>query len=262
MGELISQYQHDYTPPNTNPRLAVAIDCEMGVAQDGGSELIRVSMIDYFTNEVLVDNLVYPSVPMQHLSTKYSGVSWSALNKARDNGTAIRGRRNATRAVWQFVGPETIVVGHSVHNDLKSLRWIHLNVVDTFFTESKLARDAEAQQATRLEAEKRERELRGEPEPEPEPEKKRQPKVGKGNGPFSLKTITRLRLERLIQQGAKGHDSLEDAVAARDVAHWHVRHTEPFRVTENRFAAYNDPVQVVHPLGGIDVEGHLPLIDY
>jgi RNA exonuclease 1 len=207
----------------------------MGVSKGGDSELIRVTMVDYFTNEVLIDNLVFPNVGMQHLNTRFSGVSWDELRQARRDGTALEGRKKATLAVWKFVGPDTVVVGHSVHNDLKSLRWIHTNVVDTYFIEHKLWRDALIEEEMRLEQEARERQRRGEPEPEPQPPEPKKPKVGKGNGPFSLKTLARERLSRQIQRGAEGHDSLEDSVAARDIAQWHVKNTEPFRVREAKF---------------------------
>jgi hypothetical protein len=42
----------------------------------------------------------------------------------------------------------------------------------------------------------------------------------KGSGALSLKTLAMVRLGREIQAGGKkGHDSLEDALAARDLAH-------------------------------------------
>ena len=39
-------------------RAAVALDCEMGISDEGERELIRISMIDYFTGEVLDNSLV------------------------------------------------------------------------------------------------------------------------------------------------------------------------------------------------------------
>jgi DNA polymerase III epsilon subunit-like protein len=43
---------------------------------------------------------------------------------------------------------------------------------------------------------------------------------GKTQG-LSLKKLAELRLQRTIQKG-KGHDSLEDAIATRDLLHWNV----------------------------------------
>lgn len=45
----------------------------------------------------------------------------------------------------------------------------------------------------------------------------------KGCGPLSRKGLVLRRLGRPIQMsGNKGHDSLEDAMASRDLVHWHV----------------------------------------
>jgi RNA exonuclease 1 len=64
----------------------------MGTAASGDPELIRVTLIDYFSEEVLVDNLVDPDVRMQHLNTRYSGVSWADLKNARIKGVCLTER--------------------------------------------------------------------------------------------------------------------------------------------------------------------------
>jgi len=218
----------------------------MGTAKSGDNELIRVTVVDYFTGTPLVDRLVWPDVAMQHLNTQWSGVTWSALHGARLSKTCLFGRDNARKAVWKFVGPETVVVGHSANNDLKSLRWIHPNVVDSFVIEwtlQKPMRDAKQQAAK----EKAEREKAAKAQAEaatiltygkpilqpapavatpgdqakPKPQKK--PRKLKGSGDLSLKTLARTKLGREIQNAGKaGHDSLEDAIAARDLVHWHI----------------------------------------
>lgn len=104
----------------------------MGMSKAGDSELIRVTMIDYFTGATLLDRLVWPDAELLHPNTQYSGVTWAQLHHARNTRTCIFGVENARKAVWNFVGPETIVVGHGLQNDLRSLRWIHHAVVDSF----------------------------------------------------------------------------------------------------------------------------------
>jgi RNA exonuclease 1 len=123
-------------PRNHDVRIAVALDCEMGTAASGDPELIRVTLIDYFSEEVLVDNLVDPDVRMQHLNTRYSGVSWADLKNARIKGVCLSGKAGARRAIWKYVGIDTIVVGHGLSNDMRSLRWIHTAVVDSLLVES------------------------------------------------------------------------------------------------------------------------------
>ncbi|RFN42555.1 rna exonuclease 3 [Fusarium flagelliforme] len=183
--EMSSRWQYSVTPASTtkNARKAVVIDCEMGTAASGDSELIRLTLIDYFSRQVLIDNLVWPDVLMSHLNTKYSGVTWQSMREARNAKRCIFGRKNARALVWKFVSPETIVIGHGASSDLTSLRWIHPQIIDTLIVEGNNH-------------------------------------DGKTNG-LSLKKLAELRLQRIIQKG-KGHDSLEDAIATRDLLHCNV----------------------------------------
>ena len=155
----------------------------MGVSREGNSELIRLTAVDYFTGEVLIDSLVYPLVPMLHLNTRYSGIDNLMMQRARRNGQCIPGRDTARMQLWKFVGPETILVLHGGKSDLMVLRWIHRRVIDTFLVES----------------------LR------PEPIQGR-----------SLKNLADVILHTQIQKGNQGHDSLEDTLACRGLLHWYV----------------------------------------
>lgn len=261
LSTLSEQWQMHATPVHnslqpSSRRIAVALDCEMGTSMAGDSELIRVTLIDYFTSEILIDSLVLPSIPMQHLNTRYSGVTWGMLNASLARGDCIRGRDAARKAVWRFVGPSTVVVAHSGYNDLLSLRWRHNRLLDTCLVEN-IKNQANRKLELELEKEKQEKdqekeenndlsnadntiltkksgsreEIGEEKVADPSTSKpdeskakaQQKPKRVKGTGPCSLKTLTRTRLGREIQTGSKGHDSLEDALAARDLAHWLVR---------------------------------------
>ena len=214
--QMIKQrWQFHGTPGRiqSSHRLAVAIDCEMGTAFDGESELIRLSLIDYFTGNTLIDSLVYPDIAMQHDKTRWSGVKRTDMVKSRREGRCIIGKAAARAALFRYVGPSTIVVGHGAQNDLASLRWIHNQIVDNFIIVSSRRREAK-----KVEEERQMREgdkAKG-------GEQNRSEKLGKrhpdGN---SLKALAMGRLGRAIQVG-KGHDSLEDAVAARDLVHSHI----------------------------------------
>ncbi|KAF5568181.1 RNA exonuclease 3 [Fusarium phyllophilum] len=182
--EISTHWQYSATPSTTtkNTRKAVVIDCEMGTAASGDNELIRLTLIDYFSSNVLIDKIVWPDVPMQHLNTKWSGVTWKMMHEARNKRKCVFGWRNARSLIWKFVGPETIVIGHGVKSDLTSLRWIHLRLIDTLIVEGN----------------------------------NRETTTG-----LSLKKLAEERLGRVIQSG-KGHDSLEDAIATRDLLHRNV----------------------------------------
>ena len=227
----------------------------MGTAETGDSELIRLTMIDFFTGEMLINRFVVPGVRMAHWNTRYSGVTWPLVKAAMQNGEALRGRDAAREAVFRFVSPETVVVGHSLQNDFAALRWIHNRVVDTFLSENEEQWKERVAEKKRLEEQSKKNKKKG-----IELNKKKQEnkttvessgstglfeggdaaiahkvegeKVGgeqaeekkkktKGSGPFSLKTLAKTRLGRDIQMvGNKGHDSYEDALASRDLAHW------------------------------------------
>ena len=203
-----------------NPRMAVALDCEMGVSIYGEPELVRISLVDFFTGEILIDSLVYPRIRLQHLNTRYSGVTRGMLETARKRKQCIMGGRDAARAlVWRYVGRETIVVMHGGQSDMMALRWIHDRVIDTFVVEgwrraAAAAREAEAKAVSKAASKEASKENEAEPAEKP---KERTP------GGRSLKHLTETILGAQIQQGRGGHDSVEDAMACRWLADWYVR---------------------------------------
>lgn len=218
-------YGTPYNRDDTHPRFAaaVSIDCEMGTNDYGESELIRVSVVDYFSGAVLLDKLVFPDVKILHWNTRFSGVSARDMHEARTHRTCLFGRANARRAIWKFVSPETIVIGHAVHGDLASLRWIHPRVVDTLIIEEEIVRREKA----RREREEQERQQQealeegedGEIKEEAEGVKQA---VKVPPQPLGLKALAKERLDRTIQVKGRGHDSVEDALATRDLLHWHI----------------------------------------
>ncbi|KAJ4293439.1 hypothetical protein N0V90_008722 [Kalmusia sp. IMI 367209] len=249
--DLAKRYQFHSTPTQpSHPheiRVAVALDCEMGTAVSGDTELIRVTLIDYFSGDILVNHLVEPTVPMKHLNTRFSGVTFKQIREAKRRGVCLKGAHAARRAMWTYVGPKTVVVGHGLQNDLRALKWIHGVTVDSFVIEwniKKARDDAERQakeEAEKLAKEKAEAEgvvlvegvakndeadsvpaaVDGKEGAVPGQKKKR---TRTSRGDLSLKTLAEKRLKRKIQlgEGTTGHDSLEDAITARDVVHWHV----------------------------------------
>ncbi|KAJ9608532.1 hypothetical protein H2200_007520 [Cladophialophora chaetospira] len=162
-------------------RKAVALDCEMGTSSTTWPEMIRVTIIDYFTGEVLMNKLVEPSMPMRSMNTAYgSGVSWKDMKNAIRDGNYYRGAAAVREELFKFVSPETIVVTHSGHNDLNVMRWIHPLVVDTQI-------------------------------------------VHRSRNPRGLADLAADYCGIYIQNSAKGHCSLEDALATREVMHSMVR---------------------------------------
>lgn len=208
----------------------------MGTAESGDTELIKVTLIDYFTGEILVNNIVEPDVPLRHLNTKYSGVTWGDMREAQRKRTTLKATTGARNAVWRFAGAQTIVIGHGVHNDLRSMKWIHEHIVDSFVIELNIKKRRDEKEkrneeeaiakakadGTYVEPAKQVITLgEGANRTDVLPVRKTRKRKG---GDLSLKTLTDKRLGRKIQlgEGTTGHDSLEDAIAARDLVHWHI----------------------------------------
>ncbi|KAJ4307928.1 hypothetical protein N0V94_009561 [Neodidymelliopsis sp. IMI 364377] len=176
-------------------------------------------MIDYFSEEILVDNLVEPDVPMRHLNTRFSGVSWADFKNARKTGTCLSGKAGARLAIWKYVGTDTIVIGHGVSNDLRALRWIHTSVVDSLLLESgRLKSKIMEEGKNELPKQENLQNLAACSVGLEECAEKRVHVRRPGGN--SLKTLAKKYLNRDIQlNGKRGHDSLEDAIAARDLVH-------------------------------------------
>lgn len=210
----------------------------MGTAVSGDSELIRVTVVDYFSGAILIDNYVEPDVPMLHLNTKYSGVTWADIRNARQQGTILQGKAHSRHALWNYVGPDTLIIGHAVINDIRALKWIHTAVVDSLITEQARVRAKEAEEAKLKEAEestlKQEEErlkiegltnvaMQELAEMRAATETADENAPVRKTGTLSLKTLAKKYLDRDIQnKGKAGHDSLEDAMAARDIVHCNV----------------------------------------
>ncbi|KAK4443030.1 hypothetical protein QBC34DRAFT_362712 [Podospora aff. communis PSN243] len=256
--DLMARWRYYPTPatPQASHRAAVALDCEMGIAIDMESELVRVTVIDYFTGENLVDSLVWPDIDIKHYNTRYSGVTRQGIKEAHKKGECLLGGAAARKEVFKFVGPETIVVGHDVKGDLRSLRWIHLKIIDTHILEvenrkreeaEKLAQEAKrGNKSTQEQAKGPENALKevvkdaveqgAATEASADVEgalavmdgqggtgaaKPGKPAVKRFNPDgLSLKALTHKHLGRDIQTGGKaGHDSFEDSLASRDLLH-------------------------------------------
>lgn len=238
VGELEKNWRFYTTPivPSSSlPAAAVVIDCEMGTADTGESELIRVSVIDYFSRRILLDRLVLPQVKMTHYNTRYSGISRQMMEDARRRRECFVGRDQARSAVWQLIGPDTIVIGHAGHQDLISLRWIHPLIVDTLIIETaRREQERQAEEAIKAESagkvppQNHDAGDGGEPNgASSNPKANEDESASRREGGLSLKALASERLNRTIQIKGRGHDSVEDALATRDLLCWQISHPMP-----------------------------------
>ena len=115
---------HDGNPKSQ----AIALDCEMGTATSGHTELNRLTAVNYFTQEVLIDRLVQPSVPMGHYKTNFTGVTAADMRNTVKRHECLFGRDAARSQIWKFVGPERLLSPMeaqrlSAHSYMGSATW-------------------------------------------------------------------------------------------------------------------------------------------
>lgn len=182
---------HDCLPcPDLNPsapkHTAIVIDCEMAGAVDGQDELIQITMIEFSSGRILRSSLVNPSKPIRDWREDITGINAATMQSAVWKGEALRGWEAARADLWRLADKDTIIMGHSVRNDLRVLRTFHSKIIDSAI----LAADAVL-----------------------------------GNNPnirkrWSLELLCTELLGIQIRRpldGHKVHDALEDALATREV---------------------------------------------
>ncbi|KAJ1304455.1 hypothetical protein OPQ81_005602 [Rhizoctonia solani] len=102
----------------------VAIDCEMCETEDG-KVLARVCAVDFYSDKVVYDQLVQPDKPVIDYLTQFSGITAEQLapvtNKLAD----------AQAGLLELIDKDTIIVGHSLENDLRALKLAHPRCIDT-----------------------------------------------------------------------------------------------------------------------------------
>ncbi|KAH9943468.1 Rexo1 protein [Epithele typhae] len=156
----------------------VALDCEM-IYSTGGMRVARVSVVDGTGNEVL-DKFIRmdDGVEVIDFNTRFSGIN------EENYSTAVHPLESVRESLDSLINSETIIIGHALENDLKTLRMIHHRCVDTVVLF---------------------------PHQQGHPYRR------------ALRALAKEFLGQTIQAaGAAGHSSIEDSVATLDLVRWHV----------------------------------------
>jgi len=117
-------------PQGSSPKI-YAIDCEM-VRTTERFELARISLLQLCPTmeepekyKVVLDVLVKPKNNVLDYVTKYSGITASMLENVSTTLEEVQA------SLLAIIYKNDIIIGQSLENDLKALRIVHMNVIDT-----------------------------------------------------------------------------------------------------------------------------------
>ena len=116
----------------------------------GGMRVARVSVVDgdgkeVFDKYVKMDEGVHVMLvlllppflsldPRPHCAYRDFNTRFSGITQEIYSTLALQPLVDIRRSLDELIGPETILIGHALENDLKTLRMIHLRNVDTAIT--------------------------------------------------------------------------------------------------------------------------------
>lgn len=123
-----SELATSVSPSSSELLDVVALDCEM-IYTTGGMRVARVSVVDGSAKPVF-DELVRmdDGVGILDFNTRFSGIT-PEMHAER----AILPLSSIRKSLDSLIGKDTILIGHALENDLKTLRLVHHRCVDTVF---------------------------------------------------------------------------------------------------------------------------------
>ncbi|CEP63232.1 RNA exonuclease LALA0_S07e05468g [Lachancea lanzarotensis] len=103
----------------------LALDCEMAFTSLG-YEMIRLTIVDFFTSKVVFDSIIKPFGEVIDLNSEFSGVH------TIDKANSMTFEEMLSQVLdKKMINGNSILIGHGMENDLNVLRLIHRKVIDT-----------------------------------------------------------------------------------------------------------------------------------
>lgn len=171
----------------------VAIDAEM-LYTKSGMDITRISGVDWNLNTVL-DLIVIPDDCIVDYNTIYTGLSKDFINSCTPvknspelsdlikPNSFISKQKLLNEALPLIIGPDTILLGHSLENDLNCLGAYTKHIIDTSILF---------------------------------------PNMHGKHTKYSLRTLALMHLKENIQDKTNGHDSVQDALACMKLLHVYI----------------------------------------
>lgn len=103
----------------------LALDCEMAFTSKG-YEMVRLTIVDFFTNKTVFDEIIHPLGEVIDLNSQFSGVHEEDMLYAMDYEDAMEQVLSP-----KMINKNTILIGHGLENDLNVLRLFHTRILDT-----------------------------------------------------------------------------------------------------------------------------------
>lgn len=104
----------------------IAVDCEMVLCEDGTEALVKVCAVDR-NLQVKLDKVVNPNKAIADYRTEITGIS------AKDLDGVTHSLKDVQKLLAKLLRHGTILVGHSLNNDLQALKLDHTRVIDTSY---------------------------------------------------------------------------------------------------------------------------------
>ncbi|CCD26052.2 RNA exonuclease NDAI_0G02750 [Naumovozyma dairenensis CBS 421] len=103
----------------------LALDCEMAFTSLG-YEMVRLTIVNFFSKKVLFDEIIEPFGEIIDLNTQFSGVYESSMEHA------ISFKKFIDLVLSKsLINKHSILIGHGLENDLNVMRIIHNKIIDT-----------------------------------------------------------------------------------------------------------------------------------